>query len=186
MDTLGIERADLVGHHSGANIAVLMATERPARVRALALWGPALMTPERLARLTNEQQPDWKCAEEWLGARWLTRRKASGVDWTPTIGRRAMIELLQAGPSSQWLHNAVAERPIEPLLPRVAQPVLTLCGELDTLYAESERCATLVPHGRFEPIHGQSLDVADHASDVFVDIVDGFLRDAVDTSPGEG
>jgi pimeloyl-ACP methyl ester carboxylesterase len=186
LDALGIEQADLVGHHSGSNIALLMAVERPARVHALALWGPALMTPERHARLANEGRPNWECAEEWLGPRWLARRKASGAGWTDAIGRRATIELLQAGPDSQWLHNAVAETPIDPYLPRVSQPVLTLCGEQDTLYAESERAAALVPRGRFEPMRGASLDVADHAPDAFVELVDGFLRGVVDMHPGEG
>jgi pimeloyl-ACP methyl ester carboxylesterase len=186
LDTLGIERADLVGHHSGANIAVLMAAERPQRVRALALWGPALMTPDRLARLANEGPPDWECAEEWLGPRWVARRKASGAEWTPSIGRRALMELLQAGPNSEWLHNAVAETPIEAYLPRVTQPVLTLCGDLDSLYAESERAATLVQCGRLEAMHGASLDIAEQAPRAFVEIVDGFLKSAVDTPPGEG
>jgi pimeloyl-ACP methyl ester carboxylesterase len=186
MDVLGIEQADLVGHHSGSNIAVLMAVEQPPRVRALALWGPALMTPERYARLANEGPPSWECAEEWLGTRWASRRRASGASWTDAIGRRAMLELLQAGPNSQWLHNAVAETPIEPFLPRVTQPVLTLCGEQDTLFDESERAAQLVPGGRFEPMHGASLDVADQRSDAFVEVVDSFFSGAVDTPPGEG
>ncbi|MBV9324679.1 MAG: alpha/beta fold hydrolase [Chloroflexi bacterium] len=175
MDGLDVRRASLVGHHSGASIALVMATHQPRRVAALALWGVPLMTAERELRLGGEGQPDWDHAEEWICKRWVGRRAASGTGWTAEIGRRALLELLQAGPNSQWLHNAVARMPVEPYLPDVAQPTLTICGELDSLYAESETAATLLPNGRFEPMHGASLDVADQDGVGFVNLVDEFL-----------
>ena len=177
MDALQVVHASLVGHHSGASIAIVMATQQPERIGALALWGVPLMTPEREARLGGEGPPDWVHAESWIGKRWEGRRLASGEGWTPEIGRRALVEHLQAGPNSQWLHNAVAQTPVEPLLPRVQQPMLTVCGELDTLYVESEEAARLAPHGRFVPMHGTSLDVADQYGPEFVEIVDRFLRE---------
>jgi len=177
VDALGLDAIDVVGHHSGASIAIIMATQQPERVRALALWGVPLMTPERSARLGGEGRPDWEHAEQWICKRWEGRRAASGAGWTTEIGRRALQELLQAGPDSQWLHNAVARTPIQPYLPKVQQPLLTICGELDSLYAESEQAARMAPNGQFAPMHGASLDVADQAGSAFVDLVDGFLRE---------
>jgi pimeloyl-ACP methyl ester carboxylesterase len=177
LDALEIERASLLGHHSGASIAIIMAAQQPARVNALALWGVPLMTPEREARLGGEGQPDWEHAENWICQRWEGRRAASGAGWTPEIGRRALLELLQAGPDSQWLHNAVARTPVEPYLPKIQQPVLTICGELDSLFHESEEAARMAPNGRFVAMHGASLDVADQDGIAFVDIVGEFLRE---------
>jgi len=177
LDALGVDAFDVIGHHSGASIAIIMATQQTERVKALALWGVPLMTPEREARLGGEGRPDWEHAERWLCKRWEGRRAASGTGWTAEIGRRALLELLQAGPDSQWLHNAVAKTPIEPYLPNVQQPMLTICGELDSLYAESEQAARMAPKGRFAPMHGASLDVADQDGEVFVDLIDGFLRE---------
>jgi len=182
LDALHVQRSYLVGHHSGASIALVMANEQAARIRALALWGVPLMTAERQARLGGEGPPDWSRADAWLGERWARRRVASGPAWTPEIGRRSMLELLQAGPDSQWLHNAVADTPVETYLAWTRQPVLTICGELDTLYAESEQAAHMAPHGRFVPIPAASLDVVDQAGDALVDIVDGFLRECGATS----
>ena len=176
LDALQVERAGLLGHHSGASIAIVMATQQPQRIDALALWGVPLMTPEREARLGGERQPDWEHAENWIGKRWEGRREASGPGWTCEIGRRALLELLQAGPNSHWLHNAVARTPVEPYLASVQQPVLTICGELDSLYAESEQAADMLPHGRFAPI-GTSLDVADQHGSAFVNLVDEFFRE---------
>ncbi len=183
MDGLDVPQASLLGHHSGASIALMMATQQPPRVKALALWGVPLMTAERETRLGGETQPDWDHAEDWICKRWEGRRAASGSDWTADIGRRALLELLQAGPNSQWLHNAVARTPVEPYLSSVQQPVLTMCGELDSLYAESEEAARRLPHGRFEPMHGASLDVADQAGLAFVDLLDEFLLECGARSP---
>jgi pimeloyl-ACP methyl ester carboxylesterase len=175
LDALDVEQASLLGHHSGASIAILMATQQPRRVAALALWGIPLMTAERERRLSGEGQPDWDHAEGWICKRWEGRRAASGPGWTAEIGRRALLELLQAGPNSQWLHNAVARTPVEPYLAHVAQPTLTICGELDSLYAESEAAARLLPNGRFAPVHGASLDVADQDGIAFVNLLDEFF-----------
>jgi haloalkane dehalogenase len=176
VDALGIETTRLLGHHSGASVAIVMATQQPQRVSALALWGVALMNPERRARLGGEGPPDWEHAPMWLGPRWESRRAASGPGWTPEIGRRSLLELMQAGPNSQWLHNAVANTPIESYLPMLHQPLLTVCGELDTLYTESEHAASLAPRGCFVPMHGTALDVADQAAAALVDVVEGFFR----------
>ena len=175
MDGLDVPHASLLGHHSGASIALIMATQQPRRVKALALWGVPLMTDERVERLGGEGQPDWDHAEDWICKRWEGRRAASGSGWTAEIGRRALLELLQAGPNSQWLHNAVARTPIEPYLSSVQQPVLTICGELDSLYAESEEAAGGCRMAASSQCTGASLDVADQDGIAFVDLVDGFL-----------
>jgi pimeloyl-ACP methyl ester carboxylesterase len=186
LNALNIRDVDLLGHHSGANIAVVMAAEQPARVRALALWGVGLLPPERMAGLAGEGPPDWEHADTWLGPRWKRRRAASGPAWTPEIGRRAMLELLQSGPNAQWLHNAVGEHPIDAYLPRLEQPVLTIGGELDSLFAASEEAARRIRKARFHPMYDTSLDVADQRPDDLVELVDSFLRGSVDTTRGGG
>jgi pimeloyl-ACP methyl ester carboxylesterase len=179
LDALGIGSMHLVGHHSGASIALLMATEQPERVHALAVWGVPLLPPHRLDGLASEGAPDWDRAHEWLGQRWERRRAASDPGFTAEIGRRAILELMQAGPNSNALHNAVGRAPLEDVLPRVAQPTLVLCGERDWLYAASEQAAALLPRGRFEPMPGTTLDVADQEPEWFVSIIDAFLAEVL-------
>jgi pimeloyl-ACP methyl ester carboxylesterase len=176
LNALHIEAFDVIGHHSGAAIGLLMATEQPQRVRALALWGLPILDSERREALSSEQAPDWEHADEWLPARWQRRRTASGSLWSPAIGRRAMLELLQAGPDSQWLHNAVANSPIDPLLGSITQPVLAICGKLDMLYHESADAPHLMPNARFAPLPGTGLDIADQHAELFVRTVADFLN----------
>jgi len=175
LDALDIASMHIVGHHSGASIALLMATYQPERVQALALWGVPLLSVERLNGLATEAPPDWTQAPAWLGTRWERRRAASEPGFTPKIGRRTILELMQAGPNSNALHNAVGRAPLDDLLPLVTQPTMVVCGERDTLYEGSERAAALLPRGRFEPMPGTTLDVADQEPEWFVSIVDGFL-----------
>jgi pimeloyl-ACP methyl ester carboxylesterase len=56
MRHLGIERAHVVGHSSGANIALQLALDAPQRVQSLALLEPALPVSEGSERLLSTRQ----------------------------------------------------------------------------------------------------------------------------------
>jgi pimeloyl-ACP methyl ester carboxylesterase len=56
MRHLGIERAHVVGHSSGANIALQLALDSPERVHSLALLEPALPVSEGSERLLSTRQ----------------------------------------------------------------------------------------------------------------------------------
>jgi 2-hydroxy-6-oxonona-2,4-dienedioate hydrolase/2-succinyl-6-hydroxy-2,4-cyclohexadiene-1-carboxylate synthase len=60
LDTLGIERADIVGHSFGADIALHFAILYPERVKRLVLVEPGIpaMTPMR-------ERPDWEGWKYW-------------------------------------------------------------------------------------------------------------------------
>ena len=176
VDALALPPSAIVGHHSGAAVAIVMATDRPEWVSALALWGVPVLVDDLRAQLAAEGPLDWEHAQDWLGPRWARRRSASRDGGTAAITRRFLLELLQAAPNTNELHNAVALTPVEPLLPHVRQPLLSLCGELDVLWNTAERAAHMAPHGQFAPIHGASVDVVDENTDTFVEIVDRFLR----------
>ncbi|MDM0047715.1 alpha/beta fold hydrolase [Variovorax sp. J22R115] len=56
MRQLGIERAHVVGHSSGANIALQLAIDAPQRVHSLALLEPALPVGDSSERLLSTRQ----------------------------------------------------------------------------------------------------------------------------------
>ena len=47
LDHAGVEQADAVGHHTGAQVAVAMAAAQPERIGALALYGVPVMEDEQ-------------------------------------------------------------------------------------------------------------------------------------------
>ncbi|MCS7002231.1 MAG: alpha/beta hydrolase [Dehalococcoidia bacterium] len=177
VDTLSLGPSPIVGHHSGAAVAVIMAVMRPPWVTALALWGVPILTPALIERLVTEQRPDWRHAEDWLGQRWIERTAASGPEWTPAVSIRALMELTQAGPTAHLLHNAVGTTLLDPILPTLAQPMLAICGERDILWQGSQRAATMAPRARFVALPGAGVDVVDYQTEAFVTACDSFFRD---------
>ncbi|MGH3081177.1 MAG: alpha/beta fold hydrolase [Gaiellaceae bacterium] len=64
LDTVGVERAALVGTSRGGRIAIQAALERPERVSALALVGSGLAGHALQIEGTPEQEARWEAAEE--------------------------------------------------------------------------------------------------------------------------
>lgn len=73
---LGIERAHLVGHSSGANIALQLALDAPQQVRSLSLLEPALPVGSGDTRLLSTRQ----AAVASIGERFRAGDKAAAVD----------------------------------------------------------------------------------------------------------
>jgi pimeloyl-ACP methyl ester carboxylesterase len=129
LDHLGLERAALGGHHTGAITAIEAAAAHPERVSHLVLSGPVYMDEAARAELGAifEQwhvQPDgshltgkWERMARWIGE--------------PGLTQRCVLDLFRSGETSEWGHFAVAEYHMENRLPRVKAPALVLSGTDD-------------------------------------------------------
>jgi pimeloyl-ACP methyl ester carboxylesterase len=129
LDALGIERAIVVGHHTGAVIAVEMAASAPERIERVVLSGPVYTDAagrERLARHFRQWTPasdgahlqeKWRKFHEWLPR--------------PELVQRLVVDLFRAGETSEQGHFAVAGYRMEERLPRVRCPALLLYATRD-------------------------------------------------------
>jgi pimeloyl-ACP methyl ester carboxylesterase len=129
LDHFGTERAHLVGHHTGAILAVEIAAARPERVEKIVLSGPVYMDEESRRELRKvfvqwHVQPDgshlmekWEKFSEWTEA--------------PELVNRIVVDLLRAGETSEFGHFAIAEYHMESRLPRVQAPALLVFGAND-------------------------------------------------------
>jgi pimeloyl-ACP methyl ester carboxylesterase len=179
LDALGLAQVDLVGHHTGALVAAQVAADFPARVGKLALWGLAIYVEALAAsraRLKNEPPPDYDEEGSELIAFWKRQRMLAGEAYTPMLGVRAMVEMLQTGAERPFGHWAGQKCDREPLLRRVTQPVLALGGERDPLWPGIEAAAKLFARGRFHVIPGAGLYVVDESPQEFVRLVRDFLE----------
>lgn len=126
IDHLAIPRATLVGHHTGAILAIDIAARYPDRMDRLVLSGPHYMDAEmrELLRTISVQwrvQPDGShMAEKW--------EKFSGWVADPAIVHRVVTDLLRAGETSEYGHFACAEYLMENTLPMVTAPTLLIVG----------------------------------------------------------
>jgi pimeloyl-ACP methyl ester carboxylesterase len=179
LDQLAIDAFHVLGHHTGAAVAIDMAATS-SRVQKLALWGPCLFDPDKRARLVAERPPVFDDDGDNLRMLWQRRRLIGGPKFTPHIGVRFMAEVLLTGDHRPWGHWAAGQFDTGRLLPRLTQQVLFLSGEYDTQWQETRRAADLVRNSRSVSIAGASMDVADEFPSEFVDAVLHFLSDQME------
>lgn len=140
MRHLGIERAHLVGHSSGANIALQLALDAPSHVHSLALLEPALPVGGGDARMLSTRQ----AATAAIGERFRAGDKAGAVDGFMQMvsGPAYRVGLDRALPGSFERGVADADTFFGQELPalqqwrferdaaaRITQPVLAVMGE---------------------------------------------------------
>jgi pimeloyl-ACP methyl ester carboxylesterase len=191
--TLRVERAALLGGHSGACVATELALLDPGFVTHLALDGCPFLTPELSAtfaqmRAQSRPRPSADGAHERLAFQaaaglWRHLRPGFKVDaegleriWPATIDYLETDFISSASISATY---DLAQR-----LPLVAQPCLILGAEKDTLAASFATARVLMPNARahfFEghhPVH----DPADAAR--YVAPLLAFLNSETPALPG--
>jgi pimeloyl-ACP methyl ester carboxylesterase len=129
LDELGIAKAIVVGHHTGALVAVEMAAANPKRVDRLALSGPIYMDAETRARLRplfdqwRVQADGSHLKKKWDAMHaWLPR---------PELVQRFVVDLFRAGETREQGHLAAANYRMEDRLPLVRCPGLLIFSKRD-------------------------------------------------------
>lgn len=143
MDGLGLDRAHLVGHHTGAVIAVEVAAAAPDRAGTLVLSGPVYVD-EAMRQALGAVFGQWHVRADGshLAEKW--QKFAAWTD-DPALVQRVMVDLVRAGETSEFGHFAVADYRMEERLPLVAGPVSLIFGSRDPFSSqESGRSFTEV------------------------------------------
>ncbi|MDB5827638.1 MAG: alpha/beta hydrolase, partial [Variovorax sp.] len=128
LDALGLQHAALVGHHTGAAVALEMAASRPERVKALVLSAcPFVDAPRRAAhhgkRIIDEveRQP----GGEHLTELWQRRMPFYPPGDTGLL-ERFIADALKAGDLAVEGHRVVNRYAMETRTPLVTSPTLVL------------------------------------------------------------
>jgi pimeloyl-ACP methyl ester carboxylesterase len=129
MDDLGISAAHLVGHHTGAVLAIESAAAFPDRVGKIVLSGPVYLDEEMRGVLAAAfaqwtiQSDGSHFSEKW----------GKFADWTddPRLVHRVVVDLVRAGETSEYGHFSIADYRMEDRLPLVTCPALLIYGARD-------------------------------------------------------
>jgi len=139
METIGLERAHIVGHSMGGYIAAQLAAEFPEKVNRLVLVDAAVPLP-RKTRLQHLSQ--------------LSRE----MRYTPPRFLHLLAtDAMLAGPRTVLsAANQLIVADLEPELPKIAAPVLLIWGANDPLVppAVADRLEELIPNARRHVIPG--------------------------------
>ena len=186
MDTVGIERAAILGASEGGNMSVLFAATYPERVTALVLCGcfaKRIWSPDYPWAPTPEERQKWfdLLEQGWGGVVDLETLAPSRshdpafADWWATFLR------MGASPSAALsLAHANTQIDVRHVLPAIRVPTLVLhCrNDRDVKFAEGEYIASQIPGARFVALAGEDHFVWIGDQEELLDEVEEFLTGA--------
>ena len=166
LDTLGVQRAHILGMSQGGRVALQFVRSHPDRVASLILHSASAPDGFGLA---------WSGADRPRFDDWATLARAQGLaafqrEWTahPLMripaghheARARLDALIAAYRGGRFLNPASPSGPIAPAtmddLSRITAPTLVVLGESDVPYVQivARALAYYVPNARFETIPG--------------------------------
>jgi pimeloyl-ACP methyl ester carboxylesterase len=178
LDALAIARCHLLGHRTGASIAVEVAATWPERVARLVLSGcPDYADEERRALAVPRSDRTLRVDGAHLLDRWRRTVANLGAGVTPTQLQRSFLMGLRAAPHPEWAYLAVVQQPIRERLAQVAAPTLLLFGERDPFTRWLPALAASLPDVRVHLIPNAHALTMYHVPDEFCRVVTAFLTD---------
>jgi len=178
MDSLGIKKANILGHHVGAKIGAELAITSPERVNKLVLssFGYWQETSEDTAmsdppNFTSpvEIKPDGSHLLEW----W--RRAAFWGD-TPDIIEDSVLDYIKAGPRGEEMHWAARAYDSKLRLPLINCPTLVLSATRDPFYSVAEKVKRLVPKSKLTIIENGSVHISRVMPKEYAEAILSFLN----------
>jgi len=176
MDSVGLERAHVIGHHTGASIALEFAAKFPDRVDRLGFCGI-------LALETEQDKEPWRdyiiryeldSHGDFLPTyplhflhEWLTKDD-------PEQFLEELVAYLQPGPTYTHAYDAVVGHEPFTLLPELPHQTLFLNPEGNRCYEQTVRAAQVTPTAVYREIPGGS-EVAMDAPATFASPIIDFL-----------
>jgi pimeloyl-ACP methyl ester carboxylesterase len=175
---LGHDRAVVVGHHTGAAIAIEMAARHPERVAALVLSAsPYVDEARRQAEHTRRIIDDVETHAEGLHlAELWGRRKPFYPEGRPDLLHRFMVDALKAGPRAAEGHRVVGRYVMEPRLAAVRCPTLVIAPTADPhAYPHAAKVAAAIAGSRLIEMEGGMVPLPDQMPQAFAAAIDRFL-----------
>jgi len=146
MDSLGIKKANVVGHHTGAKVAAELAINWPEPVNklvlsAIAYWQAAEnIEKKEPVDFTSrvEIKPDGSHLMEWWRRASIWRDPLDVVEET-------VIGYIKAGPRGEEIHWAARAWDTKLRLPLIKCPTLVLSGAQGLFHSAAEEVRKLIP-----------------------------------------
>ena len=182
LEALDAPRAIIVGHHTGAALAALLAARHPARTQCVILHGMPLYTDaeraEKLAALASQGDPQLSADGTHLSRHFAAIRER-------IMGGKGSLEGVQASTVS-WLiasdrdmraYRALFEFPaMEATLRSIDAPALLLVDRDDRLLGATQRASRLRSHFVYRELpRGGSHVIFDHPEE-WATMLRGFIE----------
>jgi pimeloyl-ACP methyl ester carboxylesterase len=180
LDALGLARADVLGHHTGALVATEVALQFPERVDRLIVNGPMPLRADERAQWLDyvlREEKGYAAAPDGSHLTKLFRVRselAAGTVPPDTITRYVVETLMGLGPF--WYgHHAAFVYDHEPALRRLTHRTLLLTNTGDQIYEHAQRARALRPDLAYHELAGGGIDVIDQLPEAWTEAVTAFL-----------
>lgn len=153
LDHAGVARADLLGHHTGVQIAVEAAVRHAGRVRSIALYGVPVMSAVERSSYWHRIVPNEKDGAVHRpmrdGTNLTDHFRRIETSFGPVAAQRMLLGALLAGPLWWHGHNAAFDYDIVPSLLAARQPILLISNPGEMLDENTRRAVGLRPDADF-------------------------------------
>jgi pimeloyl-ACP methyl ester carboxylesterase len=170
LDALGVARAAVAGHHTGAAIAIEMAAAHPERIRALVLSAPPYVDAARRAAFTSKKIIDETSPQSdgrHLLELWQMRQPFYPTDDTDLL-ERFVVDALKAGRMAAEGHRVVNRYVMETRLPLVRCPTLVISPAADPhAHPIASKVAGAIAGALLVEVEGGMVPFPDQMPDAF-------------------
>ena len=156
IDAWGIEKIGIVGHHTGASIAVEMAVSRPSLVDKLVLFGPASYESQVLKERPRDARFHPRIIKEdgsHIIDIWQFLNSVSPGSSKETL-QTVFIDYITAGTGAHDGQQAVYAYDLEQRLPLIKSPTLLIYWEKDHFRNRQGVVESLIPRCRTTILEG--------------------------------
>ena len=156
---LGIDSCNVVGHHTGACIAVELATLQPRLAQKMALIGPVPLTAEERLEFSKHFGTPFtpNVSGSYLLENWEYLRNL-GAHADPMLIHREMADQLRAWWGRVQSYNAVWDQDFMGQYERLECPLLIGAAPEDVLYPFMERAKQIQPKAKVMDITGANYE----------------------------
>jgi pimeloyl-ACP methyl ester carboxylesterase len=179
LDDLGIDKADILGHHTGAIVATEVALQFPERINRIILNGPLPITGEEREFFKQHlaQEKEWAPREDGshLSEQWKFRIAAQ-PGWSDLDAiHRHVVAGAAAWPNAWYAHDAVMAYDHGEAMAKITHPCLVFSNTGDSIHAVAERSKEMRPDFDWLEIEGGTFDIIDEQPEAWTDAVAGWL-----------
>jgi pimeloyl-ACP methyl ester carboxylesterase len=182
LDALGISVAAVAGHHTGALVATELALADPARVDALILHGPMILSDVERADMIEtlvEREKQFRAlpgGAHFVAFTQIRETLAAGTIPPARISEYVVQAMMALQHGAYWYgHNAAFAYHHEAPLARIVQPTLLLTNTGDMTHSAALAARALRPDFAWSEIAGGGIDICDQAPQAWADAIADFL-----------
>jgi len=181
LDALGLQKAVMLGHHTGALVATEAVLQFPDRATALVLAGPLPLTEAERSNFLDTITVREKAfaalpGGEHLAEMFKTRERMAAGSVSLDRLSDYVIQAL-SGRGAYWHgHHAAFQYRQELSLARVTHPAFILANTGDMIYEHAQRARTLRPDFAYAELEGGGVDIVDQQPEAWSALVADFVH----------